>query len=85
MAKRDEKCSILLLVREMHIKTTVRKHDTPTRRAEIKKTSKAVEQQKLITCRKTKFHNYSKKQWALASKVLKLCIPFDPVILLLNT
>lgn len=77
----DEKCSILLVIREMQLKTTIRTHYTPMRMAEIKKTSKNVEHQHLSETPggKVKFYNYSEKQWALSSKMLKLYIPFDPV------
>lgn len=47
----DEKCSILLLSREMKIKTITtmkKKHYIPTRMAEIKKTSKDVEEQQQL-------------------------------------
>lgn len=43
----DENCAILLVTREMQIKTTIKKNYTPTRTAEIKKTSKDVEQQQI--------------------------------------
>lgn len=52
----DEKCSLLSVITEMQIKTTIRKYYTPTRMAEIKKTNKNEEQTAtLLTGREVMF------------------------------
>ena len=86
-----QRCSILLLIREMQMKTTMRYHLTPVRMTNIEKTKNnkcwrgCRERRTLLHCwwECKLVQQLWKVIWTFLEK-LKMEIPFDPLLLLLG-
>uniref|UniRef100_A0A7N4P3A5 Uncharacterized protein n=1 Tax=Sarcophilus harrisii TaxID=9305 RepID=A0A7N4P3A5_SARHA len=86
-----KECSKSLLIREMHIKTTLRYHYTLVRLARITQKDN-VECWREFGKTGTLIHLWNCEHiqpfwraiWNYAPKVIKLCIPFDPAVFLLG-